>query len=624
MAQEGQIPWVGLVMVLLLFCLPALMVLLIGWPGSVSPEAAAARMGPIEPIAPPAPPIGLPPHLIRSILLLGGMALGFALGAWWFAPRIQRTLIQARSASRRLSLLIGAGAASLLIYALTLLWPFPLHRYYNFKQVSIGVIAERDRGVALGIAAAMIALFFLYGLAYRLCQGSRGRRLWIVLLAGVLLLALVNFFVATITTLDLYDYIARGRIAGVHGGNPYLHPPNDYPDDPFMAYASWGHETSAYGPLWETVSALLSYVAGDTLWANVLVYKGLILASYLLSVALIAAMLRRVAPERALAGTLLFAWNPLILLEGVANAHNDLLMVVLFLGGLWMLSRLAGRTGQAPPAPLGVKEMLVAEVALLLLAASVLVKFVSILLFPFVLLYLLARVQSWGRRIGKGLLLLLPVPALALLYYSFFWSGDWGTITDTFTRRGTMFRTSIAGVAKYTLQEHLAEETTNSLVSWVFLGLAILAYLGLLWRAARDLGWLPERWYGDAERQTWLARLERVLLGSSGAQTVPPWEAMLGAGYSALLFYLLLANFWFWPWYLLWPIALLALVGDKRTFLPLALASCAGQLSHLALNFVWYWWGISWETLYQVEAMTVLFMIVPALLLYAIRGLLRK
>ena len=57
------------------------------------------------------------------------------------------------------------------------------------------------------------------------------------------------------------------------------------------------------------------------------IHKGVALVSYFVCVLFIAAILQRVAPKRALAGTLLFAWNPLILLEGVANGHNDLLML---------------------------------------------------------------------------------------------------------------------------------------------------------------------------------------------------------------------------------------------------------------------------------------------------------
>jgi hypothetical protein len=87
---------------------------------------------------------------------------------------------------------------------------------------------------------------------------------------------------------------------------------------------------------------------------------------------------------------------------------------------------------------------------------------------------------------------------------------------------------------------------------------------------------------------------------------------------AVFMLYLLLANFWFWPWYLIWPIALLSLSSDKRLLIPLALASCAGELSHVGWNFVWYWWGISWDTLYRLEEIVVVCMYAPALLWYAI------
>ena len=158
--------------------------------------------------------------------------------------------------------------------------------------------------------SSLLALFLLYYLAYRICRDQNGDnqydyRLWAIVLIGALVLALVNTYVCTTHSLDIYDYIARGRITAFHGRNPYdkTQTPNAYAAvDPFMQYASWKDKTAAYGPLWEVLSGLISYGAGDKLLANMLAHKGLALASYLLCVLIIAVTLRRVSPKRAIAG----------------------------------------------------------------------------------------------------------------------------------------------------------------------------------------------------------------------------------------------------------------------------------------------------------------------------------
>ncbi len=42
---------------------------------------------------------------------------------------------------------------------------------------------------------------------------------------------------------------------------------------------------------------------------------------------LIAAILRRLAPDRLLAGVVLFLWNPVVLYETIGQGHNDVAML---------------------------------------------------------------------------------------------------------------------------------------------------------------------------------------------------------------------------------------------------------------------------------------------------------
>ena len=563
----------------------------------------------------------MPPYLVWWNLLSSGLSLGIALGIGLTAVLLKNKNGADSSIAipARFRLLAVLGTTSLAIYGLYFLLLFPLHRYYNLKQVSLGGVAERHAGVALGTTAATLALFLLYYLAYRLCRGQNDRRLWVILLLGVLLFALVTFFVCIITTLDPYDYIARGRITGVHGGNPYVQVPNDYPADPFMEHIAWRNATSAYGPLWEVLSGLISRCAGDRLWPNVLAYKGLALVSYLLSTLMIAATLRRVAPDHALSGTLLFAWNPLVLLEGLANAHNDLLMVALLLSAFWVLSQTHQTSTEESTSNKRTWGLVYGGLALVLLGMAVLVKFVPILLFPPFLLYLLVRERCWQRQLGLGLLLLIPVALVFVQCYYIFW--QWPDVANTLVRRVDMFRMSIASVTKEALQQHIDNEVAQALASWPFLVAFVLSYLIVLGRTTYALRKTPPP-EGEGEslasRRGFLRAVGRFLLGRWEIGQKRPWDILVGACFSIFLLYLLLANFWFWPWYLTWPIALLALSGDERTVVPLTLAGCAGEVSHVGWNFVWYWLGISWDTLYQVDALVVFFMVVPALLAYAI------
>ncbi len=650
MSRPGWVLWAGLGGALLLFGIPPLVFLTCGWP-ALSPTEAQPIPTPVEPIADPPPPIGLPAEVRFWLPISGAFFLGMALGFCF--PALSR---RGKDASR-LPLLLALGGVSLVLYILHFL-PFSLQRYHNLKQISIGLIAERDGGVALGTALATAGLFLLYGLAHRLCHGQNERRLWIVVLAFALLFALANFFVAPITSLDLYDYIARGRITAFYGGNPYVHAPEKYPGDPMADYVSWRHVTSAYGPLWEALSALLVRLAGNSLWSNMVAQKALALAAYLLSLLLLAPILRRFSPQRALAGTLFFAWNPLVLMEGLGNGHNDVLMTAFLLGAFWML-------GHARSSANLTSRLLYGGMALLFLTASILIKFIPLLFVPFFLLYVLSGEQKGEKWLSYSPLIFFPALLLVVEHYGLFWR--WPEIAGTFTRRVDMFRMTVASVGREALLPYLPEGMINDLVRGVFLGLFVLGYLLLLGRAVWTLGrpgrklasriglvgggmagalggflwWYLGGWKVPGER--WgqvlgspsglpLSLLAGLFLGAQAGTGIvllmrreereeQPWTTLLEKCSSAFFLYLLLANFWYWPWYLLLSIALCALWGDERIFTPLALSACAGELAHLGWNFVWYWWGITWETTYQMDALVVLGMVVPALLVYLILDL---
>src|SRR5260370_34059384 len=78
---------------------------------------------------------------------------------------------------------------------------------------------------------------------------------------------------------------------------------------------------------------------GGALATYVLLFKLLGLGAHLANAALIWAILGRIAPDRRLLGTLLYAWNPLCLLEFCASAHNDAVMLTGALLGVYWLTR---------------------------------------------------------------------------------------------------------------------------------------------------------------------------------------------------------------------------------------------------------------------------------------------
>ncbi|MFT4843958.1 MAG: hypothetical protein ACI8UD_000523 [Planctomycetota bacterium] len=138
-------------------------------------------------------------------------------------------------------------------------------------------------------------------------------------------------------TADPVDYVMRGRIMSLHGGNPYRDVALDYPADPFVLFGDrgWKGMTLPYGPLVANLQAAIAWLANLLpvsprleLISALLLFKA-VFAAALVGCAMIAArMAELVRPGSAAYAFVAVLWNPLLLNDCLANAHNDSLVLL--------------------------------------------------------------------------------------------------------------------------------------------------------------------------------------------------------------------------------------------------------------------------------------------------------
>lgn len=217
-------------------------------------------------------------------------------------------------------------------------------------------------------------------------QGTASRRevLLIAVLLRVLLLPL-----PPVLSDDGYRYIWDGMLQAQAGENPYAHRPADpdlarWRDEPVYAPLNSSTYYSVYPPISQLVFALggLFYPLG---WlASWYVIKLVLVGGEVLGLVL----LSRMVTPRAL---LLYAWHPLVLVEGAGQAHTEALAAGLLLLTLW-----------------GVRERKNKTAAAALVAAG------WVKLYPFVLLPFLWRRVGWRALsvgLGAGAVVALPYAA---------------------------------------------------------------------------------------------------------------------------------------------------------------------------------------------------------------------
>ncbi len=247
---------------------------------------------------------------------------------------------------------------------------------------------------------------FLWVVYVPLCLGLTGRpldfRATVTWTAGFALLGLA---IPPVFSTDLFSYALFGRLAAVYGLNPYLATAADLPrSDALLPYLYWRDISSPYGPLWTIVSAVVA--AGDdaTPLELALRFKLLPLGASVLSGWLVYRLVQERWPADAAWAYLAFAWNPLVLVEGLIAGHNDTVVLVLLLTGAWFVSNRRPAFG------------------VLCLTASALIKYSTL---PIVGLALLTLVAQAARQRRPGLSLRLGGTALGLVSIAFapFWAG---------------------------------------------------------------------------------------------------------------------------------------------------------------------------------------------------------
>lgn len=153
------------------------------------------------------------------------------------------------------AILAGIAALNVLCYWAFFVRPIGLFALYQRPLINLLKLTQTDPALRGRLITGYLILGALYWLGWRTAQRARGRLAWAAVAGGALASAVTLLFVMPIGAADIFDNIMHGRILGVHGANPFLHLPKQFPADPFFFYTAWRGWPSAYGPAWELLAA---------------------------------------------------------------------------------------------------------------------------------------------------------------------------------------------------------------------------------------------------------------------------------------------------------------------------------------------------------------------------------
>ncbi|MBI3069814.1 MAG: hypothetical protein HYY87_00730 [Candidatus Levybacteria bacterium] len=258
---------------------------------------------------------------------------------------------------------------------------------YSFTQVDLGLTLtqwsiwqvlqtffqqigyfQRPLSTALYIALVLLLSIF-YLLFLRLAHEKKiaKREVWSL----ILIMSFILTFSYNAFSYDLFNYVFDAKIVTYYQQNPYEHKALDYLGEPMLSFMHWTHRTYPYGPIWLAVTVPLSYLGFGFLLPTLILFKTLATLSFLGTAFFIGKILQKISKADEMFGIIFFALNPLVIIEGLVAAHNDIFMMFFAIASIYFL----------------ISNHIFRSVALLVLSIGV--KFATIFFAPIVACYYL-------------------------------------------------------------------------------------------------------------------------------------------------------------------------------------------------------------------------------------------
>jgi len=247
----------------------------------------------------------------------------------------------------------------------------------------------------------MLCLWSSYIAKIRTLSYENSRENWILAIAITLLAVLTP----PVTSRDVFYYSISGEVTSIYKMNPYATPPSALPASPLYGYADWKFLTFPYGPIWTVICGAVVFISGTGPFASTFTFKILCGSTVLLSAFLIQKISSKISLQPSHKAAMLYAMNPIVLVEAAVNAHLDAFIALLLV--LTVLLLISNR--KLP--------------GYLALCASALIKPTTVPLLGF---FVAARIQEESRLFGKAFQLakyLTVAIVLAFITYYPFWHG---------------------------------------------------------------------------------------------------------------------------------------------------------------------------------------------------------
>lgn len=273
----------------------------------------------------------------------------------------------------------------------------------------------------------------------------------------ILLVGILFSIIIPTTSLDVYSYIGNGWVDSKYSENPYYTSVQDvtntYGRDEMLGKVArcWRDEPVVYGPVWSLICRILTSFSFGKITNALYIFKIASLIIFMASSLLI----YKITGKKFF--TTLFALNPFILFEFLSNVHNDIFLVFFILLAIYFIKK---------------KNNI--ALAVLSLAVATGIKYLSVLLLPFILIYAL-RKENLKTKIKKTFIYGIEFLVIICMFYVFY-IRDLQVLSGIFVQQNKYGR-SIFLAIYYLLN---GDEKALSLIKTITLAIFAISYIAIV------------------------------------------------------------------------------------------------------------------------------------------------
>jgi len=245
-----------------------------------------------------------------------------------------------------------------------------------YPRLLPGLLAWRENLLHLGLntIATLVFIALMFVIAWSYFQMLKRENNIKKILIFPIVFLFVTLFSFPVLSTDIFDYVLTNEQVAVCRTNIWALPPSSCPTGPLILMTSWSNITSPYGIVNQFFYNFSGIIGGKDLLLSVVANKLLVTFFGIGVIIVLYKFFKEYSPNNLTRGLILFAWNPLFIIETAGNGHNDIIMVFFVLLAIYFWKKSPILSG-------------------FFLAVSIQTKFMSVFLLPFVVLYMVLKRQ---------------------------------------------------------------------------------------------------------------------------------------------------------------------------------------------------------------------------------------